>query len=600
MKLASDGQPLADEPRHGQLTQTATPQTPRHRDALAKKVPVTPRHRVSAVGSKLLWTPRTPRTPSTPTTTAIPTVYHSARQLFARSAHPGRLVGRDNERAELRAFLADRIEPCAGGCLYVSGPPGTGKSALVNEVCDELRTVEAVQIAYVNCMSVNTAQDLFGKLVDDLGHDAADLRLDPAKTLQKMFVPRKRKARLYVVALDEIDHLLTLELEVVYTLFEWSLQPGSQLILIGIANALDFTDRFLPRLKARNLTPQLLPFLPYAAPQISSVITNKLRSLLPADTDVPSDFVPFIHPAATQLCARKVASQTGDIRKAFDICRKAIDLVESETRQKYQDAMVEADGPSPSPSTPSRAPLTDNINLCSSPSMRSPEQTPSRAHLLRQQAMAEELRSLTPATAPRATIAHVAKISAASFGQGVSQRLQTLNLQQKAALCALVSLERKKKRRAIRTADLTGTPSKPRAADRAAPTMRALYETYAALCKRDGMLHPLTGTEFRDVVGSLETLSLITPLDGTGRTGRGGGGGGGGFGGSRTSTPSRSGKRRARATTTGLVNGGAMADERRLASCVAEKELLAAVHGGVAGGILRGLLVDDDDDEEEL
>jgi cell division control protein 6 len=106
--------------------------------------------------------------------------------------------------------------------------------------------------------------------------------------------------------------------------------------------ALDLTDRFLPRLKARKLKPQLLPFLPYTAPQIASIITTRLQSLLPENGErgtVAAGYVPFLHPAAIQLCSKKVASQTGDLRKVFDICRRAIDLIESETKQKYQESL---------------------------------------------------------------------------------------------------------------------------------------------------------------------------------------------------------------------------------------------------------------------
>ena len=52
-----------------------------------------------------------------------------------------------------------------------------------------------------------------------------------------------------MVVLDEIDYLKTKDQDVLYKLFEWTSLPQSQLVLIGISNALDLTDRILPRLE---------------------------------------------------------------------------------------------------------------------------------------------------------------------------------------------------------------------------------------------------------------------------------------------------------------------------------------------------------------
>lgn len=455
--------------------------------------------------------------------------------------------------------------------MYISGPPGTGKSALVSEVCGDIMDVDWVKKAYINCMSVKSSKDIYGKLVEDLCDDLEDLECNEMHVLRKMFMPKKGAGRnVYIVTLDEIDHLLTLDLEILYTLFEWSLQRSSRLVLVGIANALDLTDRFLPRLKARSLKPQLLPFLPYTAPQIGSVITTRLKTLIPADGSTAPDYVPFIHPAASQLCSKKVASQTGDLRKAFDIICRALDLVESETKKKHQDALTEQS----LQLSPSKTPLVENMNLSSSPLTR-----PTSTKPLPPPTLAASLATLTPTTAPRITIAHIARISASTFGNGTTQRLQALNLQQKAALCALCALEKKNKSRhsSSHTHNIFATPSKNANAN-AAPTVRALFETYSALCRRDDVLHPLTGTEFRDVLGSLETLGLVEGVEGRS----------GSFVAVGMGTPSKRGRG---GMSGGMGIGIGMGDEKRVKSCVAERELSGVVEaGGAAEGILRSLL----------
>ena len=55
-----------------------------------------------------------------------------------------------------------------------------------------------------------------------------------------------------MLVLDEIDHLITKDQDVLYSFFEWAKSNSSKLIMIGIANALDLTSRFLPRLKTKN------------------------------------------------------------------------------------------------------------------------------------------------------------------------------------------------------------------------------------------------------------------------------------------------------------------------------------------------------------
>lgn len=82
------------------------------------------------------------------------------------------------------------------------------------------------------------------------------------------------------MVLDEIDQLDSKNQEILYTIFEWPSLQKSRLVLIGIANALDLTDRILPRLQARpNCKPQLLNFAPYSKDQIANIIKDRLKKV---------------------------------------------------------------------------------------------------------------------------------------------------------------------------------------------------------------------------------------------------------------------------------------------------------------------------------
>ncbi|SPB44775.1 unnamed protein product [Aspergillus niger] len=516
-----------------------TPSKSRFRDALDSPPPTTPKHRVQIGGKSM--TPRTPRHISTPTTTQ--TIYSEARQMFARGATSTRIVGRDTEREKLTSFIQDGVDSGKGGCLYVSGPPGTGKSALVQEVCHDM-DLKSLKIAHLNCASMRGSRDVYSRLIGDLCNDHDVFKKSEPDRLRLMFTSDENDD-LFLVTLDEIDHLLTADSGILQSLFEWSLQEKSRLMLIGIANALDLTDRSLPQLKAKNLKPRLLPFLPYNAGQIASVITNRLRSLLPEGQTVDPNFVPFVQPAAIQLCSKKVASQTGDLRKAFELVKRAIDLIE-------QEALKKLEAQNANPESPSKTILVENNNLSSSSKSSSPKQTPALSY--------------TAITAPRASIAHVARITSAAFGQGTVQRLQGLNLQQKAAICALIALDRKR-----RQGEFPGTPSKTK---HLPPTIKQVYDTYCTLCRQDNILHPLTSTEFKDVLSNLETMGLVGEYQGRGRGGTVAGG---------------SDLRRSPSKLHGPMTPSKALDEQSLVCFVSQKEIETQLTGA-GEGILRRLL----------
>ena len=382
-------------------------------------------------------------------------------------------------------------------------------------------------------MTTKSSPEIFIKLAQDLELAEPANRKSNYQVFSKSFTSGA-KGKVHVVLLDEIDSLLNDDCEFLYSIFEWSMHRSSSLVLIGIANALDLTDRFLPRLKARNLKPQLLPFLPYTASEMSNIISQRLQSLMPSDASSAPDFVPFLHPTAVQLIGKKIAAQTGDLRKAFSLARRAIDQVEQEATQTSLE------------SSPTKYPLADNSNAAQLPP------TPKSSSL--KPTLPGAITSFTPETAPRASIAHVARLAASIFNNGTVSRLAGLNLQQKAVLCSLVANETRREAR-----DPFKTPSK---SAKKILTIKDLFEKYAKLCQRDeGLLQPLKNTEFRDVVAGLETLGLVHEWMGRNTT---------------LLTPSRTPSR-----------AGRNLDDRQVVSVVSEAEMRNSLIGAGADLLQR-------------
>ncbi|KAI1887125.1 hypothetical protein AGOR_G00202910 [Albula goreensis] len=292
-----------------------------------------PKRLVTELGSPKTRSPlrrsqETPRSTSAPSERRAPVVrlfagegsqYHTVKQAL-HTAVPGRLLSRQEERTSIRSFLTNRVKGGLPASLYISGAPGTGKTACLNCVLQEMEDeLKAVKVVSINCMTLRSSQSIFPLLAERLGASGghSDRRLEKHLTSTGPTV---------LLVLDEMDQLDSKAQDVLYTIFEWPYLPKSRLCLIGIANALDLTDRILPRLQARpHCCPQLLHFPPYSRQELAAIVQDRL-------SQVSGEAV--LDSAAVQFCARKVSAVSGDARKALDICRRAVEIVESDARSK--------------------------------------------------------------------------------------------------------------------------------------------------------------------------------------------------------------------------------------------------------------------------
>ncbi|XP_046736632.1 cell division control protein 6 homolog isoform X2 [Diprion similis] len=244
--------------------------------------------------------------------------FQSARQALHSSVSVN-LPGREKELTELREFISDCLKNFSSGSLYVSGPPGTGKTASLSKIMLEPEFKAVFKVIYINCTAIKSAGAIYAKIVQDLGLNLAKSEKANKSTVEKYL---KSKHQMLLLVLDEIDQLTTRSQSVLYTIFEWPSKEGSKLVLVGIANALDLTDRILPRLQARcELRPKLMHFAPYSKKQIVDIITERLEEANVSDV---------LNGVAVQMLAAKVAAISGDIRKALDISRRVIEIAEAQ------------------------------------------------------------------------------------------------------------------------------------------------------------------------------------------------------------------------------------------------------------------------------
>ncbi|XP_028376092.1 cell division control protein 6 homolog isoform X2 [Phyllostomus discolor] len=254
------------------------------------------------------------------------TCYQQAK-LVLNTAVPDRLPAREKEMDAIRSFLREHICGGKAGSLYLSGAPGTGKTACLSRILQDLKKeLKGFKTVVLNCMSLRSAQAVFPAIAQEICQDGGSRPAgkDVMRKLENHLTAGK--GPMVVLVLDEVDQLDSKGQDVLYTLFEWPWLKDSRLVLIGIANTLDLTDRILPRLQAREkCKPQLLNFPPYTKNQIAAILQDRLNQVCREQ---------ILDSAAIQFCARKVSALSGDVRKALDVCRRAIEIVESDVKSQ--------------------------------------------------------------------------------------------------------------------------------------------------------------------------------------------------------------------------------------------------------------------------
>ncbi|KAL6718032.1 Origin recognition complex, subunit 1 [Lecanora helva] len=321
-----DWDPTAAEPsspktpsKKRKFSQASTP------TSKTKRTPqkfITPTHKRIIIKKPLTFTPLTTRVLS-PTHTSSP--FQLARSNLHVSSVPLTLPCRTLEFSTVYTHLESAITSGTGACIYISGVPGTGKTATVREVVSQLNaSVQAEELddfifVEINGMKVTDPHQSYSLLWEALKGD----RVSPSHALalleREFDHPSPRRVPC-VVLMDELDQLVTKNQSVMYNFFNWPSLRHSRLIVLAVANTMDLPERTLSNKISSRLGLTRILFPGYTHEQLQEIIRSRL-------SHVPDNIV---DPDAVQFASRKVAAVSGDARRALDICRRAVEIAEAE------------------------------------------------------------------------------------------------------------------------------------------------------------------------------------------------------------------------------------------------------------------------------
>lgn len=276
-------------------------------------------------------------------------VYKDRDVLYALVPPTG-MLHRTQQRNELIMELAPILMNSAVNCVFVYGNPGTGKTAAITQLMEELteeakkRKVSLVK-AYVNCSENRTETTIIIDILSQLsvGKTYPRVGWTRAKAIAE-FVKVTSELNTNVIAvLDEVDYALKESGDdIIYRLSRINEKAGSKISTILISNDLRVADYIKPKTQS-TLGRVRVIFSPYSAEELYDIINE--RAKLAFNKEVVSEQV-----------LRKIgeieASRGGDARRALELldsCAKiaiaknlkkvTLDLVEDADRNLEKDSI---------------------------------------------------------------------------------------------------------------------------------------------------------------------------------------------------------------------------------------------------------------------
>jgi origin recognition complex subunit 1 len=262
-------------------------------------------------------------------------IFKELKEKLHTSMRLTSLPCREDEFTSIYLNLETAIQEQTGCCVYVSGTPGVGKTATIREVIAQLKELIAtneiqdfdyVEINGLKLLTPQVAYEVLWEKVSGLNVSASNaaLLLEQYFKIEEDDPTRKP----LVVLMDELDQIVTKRQNVMYNFFNWPTYRYLKLIVVAVANTMDLPERVLSNKISSRLGLRRIQFIGYTFEQLGVIIKHRLDMVSRANSKRNRRVL--VNEDAVSFASRKVASVSGDARRALTICRRAVEIAEAE------------------------------------------------------------------------------------------------------------------------------------------------------------------------------------------------------------------------------------------------------------------------------
>lgn len=262
-----------------------------------------------------------------------------------------RIVGRDDQLDDIITYLRPALQGNRPPNMLLYGPSGTGKSLIINAVCQQVLELANSQgdrfgVIKINCQTIKSHDRAVYRLVKNAAHEAdvevgvPQSGISTDQKLNRFYEILSNNFDSVIIILDEVDLLVGRQrdpnAEPAYSKLLYQLSRASQLGRIeGHVSVAALTNdpRFMEDLDGRaesSFNPQDIVFPDYDA--------NQLQAILERRRDAYQDNV--LEDGIIPLSAAFAAQDHGDARKAIDLFRKAGEIADRESEGTVREEHV--------------------------------------------------------------------------------------------------------------------------------------------------------------------------------------------------------------------------------------------------------------------